>query len=605
MIAGLVAYWRGLPGIKNGWGDELKKPANVKKLLLYMQRAIEEQNLPPNLDASQVTFDEDAYEEDRWDLPQVPFIWTGMHNKKDCLVNPDAHPSCPDGSLSNLEPFGAGCMQPGTPDTAGRKIVARAGGVCVLRPGSGDTGSNGPGPGAIGDPITYSPGPASPTCVPGSPGCGTLCTGYYCVPSPTGFPPDRWDPEDPAHRPTTRPPITSRPPVTTEPMPTIPPESTCASYTPTTICNGSGGHSVCVTSTACATATMPTLPPDEDGPYSGPGCASYTSTTVCNGSGGRSVCVTDKICMPTPPPCPAWPVVGTPVCPPDFPVCLRTTTAALCAKQPAQTAAPAAIEARQTSVPTQPAAALAQPTAIGRFRRQQVQQQHEQKEPKPAQEVSTDGSGSIALDMAAAVAADDVSINNSTGVVARSQLLGVRQSVPVGCGGHETGGCTSYVICQKGTCASIQNVSCVQAFVHITMHPIDSEVTLDVYEDGVAVCSWSIKCLTISAPGCLTDLAKGEFACGNGNKIAAWGNGLSTVDYVSSKTNNRHYMLYLGQDGGDQYYPCQVLGRLVSLCIDSDWSASEGLCRSSAALLDSPPRRLELDNGTDTTVPTS
>ncbi|KAK4118088.1 hypothetical protein N657DRAFT_557527, partial [Parathielavia appendiculata] len=54
LVAGLVAYWRSLPNIANGWGEELKKPANVKKLLRYMQRVILDEDLARGLDKSQV-----------------------------------------------------------------------------------------------------------------------------------------------------------------------------------------------------------------------------------------------------------------------------------------------------------------------------------------------------------------------------------------------------------------------------------------------------------------------------------------------------------------------------------------------------------------------
>jgi hypothetical protein len=74
-------------------------------------------------------------------------------------------------------------------------------------------------------------------------------------------------------------------------------------------------------------------------------------------------------------------------------------------------------------------------------------------------------------------------------------------------------------------------------------------------------------------------MANGDHDCGSGNKIASWGNGLSTVDYVPGNVKNRHYLLHLGQNGGDKYYPCSVMIRLSALCIDSVWSASEGLCR--------------------------
>ncbi|CAP59704.1 uncharacterized protein PODANS_1_493 [Podospora anserina S mat+] len=53
-IACLVAYWRGLLGIKNGWDEELKKPANVKKLLMYMHRPLFPGNRVDGLDESKV-----------------------------------------------------------------------------------------------------------------------------------------------------------------------------------------------------------------------------------------------------------------------------------------------------------------------------------------------------------------------------------------------------------------------------------------------------------------------------------------------------------------------------------------------------------------------
>ncbi|KAI0443520.1 pectin lyase fold/virulence factor [Xylaria telfairii] len=56
-----------------------------------------------------------------------------------------------------------------------------------------DEASNG------GSVISFTPGPtASPTCASGT-GCGGhLCSGYWCMPSPTGHPPDYQDPKDPS-----------------------------------------------------------------------------------------------------------------------------------------------------------------------------------------------------------------------------------------------------------------------------------------------------------------------------------------------------------------------------------------------------------------------
>jgi hypothetical protein len=129
----------------------------------------------------------------------------------------------------------------------------------------------------------------------------------------------------------------------------------------------------------------------------------------------------------------------------------------------------------------------AQPTGNGLFRRQQ--QQRQQRALESAREDRSHDSRGTTPGIAA-VAADDLSINNSTSFVEHSQLLGIRQAVPFGCGGPETGGCKVFNICKPGFCAHGEKMSCVKAFVQIKMHPIDSEATLNVFEDGVRVCSW-------------------------------------------------------------------------------------------------------------------
>ncbi|KAK8023663.1 Pectin lyase fold/virulence factor [Apiospora rasikravindrae] len=394
---------------------------------------------------------------------------------------------------------------------------------------------------------------------------------------PDGHAARLWRPSQPAHVH-----ISPPGPTTMPPLPG-PPSSTCASYTPTRVCNGSGGRSVCITSSACATATT-TLPPLEtNGPYSGPGCATYTSTTVCNGSGGRSACITDKICMVTPPPCPAYPTVGKPVCDdPDFPLCLLPTTVVKCAFLP--TGAAAIDAARVPSTPT----ATIQPPAVtgapGRFRRQQRRQDR-----PVAQDSATGDHASMASEAVGA------SSNNATGAAAHSELLGIRQDVAIGCGGPGSGGCAVTNICASGFCAKVEKMSCVQAFAHINMWAVNSEMVLDIFEDGEQVCSWSVKCLTVDTPDCLQDRAKGSVDCKGGGKIAAWTNGLSLVRYDSPKYGGRSYNLYLGQDGDTQWSVCPVTIRLWALCADSDWSASEGLCSSSSAMLGAPPRRRQLD----------
>jgi hypothetical protein len=272
---------------------------------------------------------------------------------------------------------------------------------------------------------------------------------------------------------------------------------------------------------------------------------------------------------------------------------VRPTAVTRCARQAEQTAAPA---------PAQITSETREPTATPSLSDQSDQStvdideevrrwdphNNEGQEPGVPRGAIHDDQYDMATEVIEVVQ-DRGSITNhsSTGVMARSRLLGRRQ-VPIGCGGEETGGCTVFNICAEGFCARVERMSCVQAFIHITMGPINSEVRLDVFEDGDQVCSVSVSCLTINTPGCLEDEASGQHDCGDGNRIEAWGNGLSSVDYVSSRTDDRHYFLYLGQDGGDQYYPCPVSVRFWSLCVDSDWSASDGLCRDTSALLERP-----------------
>lgn len=609
----------------NGWDQELRDPSNVKKLLMYMQRPIEMDNLPDdlrdNID-SEIPFP-NIPGIDLSNVREAPSIWTGQYGDKNCLQDPSIHPSCPQGRLADLVPHGAGCQQPGS-GSGGNKIAARDGAVCVIREGA--EGGDEPGSG-MGDPITYSPGPASPTCAPGSPGCGTLCTGYYCVPSPSGFPPDRWDPEDPAHRPTSR-----RPPVTTRPtLPPLPTQTTsCAYPTPTTICNGSGGRQVCITSTACGPPlTLPPLPSrttscasykptticngsgnqhvcettsvcaETSGAYSGPGCKGYTSTRICNGSGE---CVEDNICVPSPAPCAGWATIGSALCTdPKYPYCGSTSSFVICSATAAKVrqATPATAEAVATDAPSP------LPMANGRHRRHQIleqerEQEREQKQEEVMPQVAR-GDGPPAPDddnagvlqamvaKAATVLADDVSINNSTGAVAEAALLNARQNNPYGC----SGGCAAYPRCNL--CYGIIPRVCVQAFITVTMSAIDTDVKLDIIADGELACTTTVRCLTIDNSGCFGNGDMGEMDCGNGNKILAWGNGLSTVIFHSGKTPEQPYHLYLGRDGSDQWYPCDVSRRLIAICIDAMWSAWDGSCKGMSTREAALRKRAEIE----------
>ena len=78
-------------------------------------------------------------------------------------------------------------------------------------PGSGSGSGSGSGP-AFPSFIPFATGAPSPTCTLE---CGTLCTGYFCRPNPTGTPADQWDPNnappDPSPRYRRSPPSSARP----------------------------------------------------------------------------------------------------------------------------------------------------------------------------------------------------------------------------------------------------------------------------------------------------------------------------------------------------------------------------------------------------------
>ena len=95
-----------------------------------------------------------------------------------------------------------------------------------------------------GDAVTYTPGAPSPTC---KTHCGTLCSGYYCKPTPTGYPPDYKDPKN------------SDEALPTVTRPKAPPGCT---ITTTVDCQGSGEHSACFQVTTCVVpATTPSPKP--------------------------------------------------------------------------------------------------------------------------------------------------------------------------------------------------------------------------------------------------------------------------------------------------------------------------------------------------------
>jgi len=111
----------------------------------------------------------------------------GEPKHKSCLVDP-ASPGCPRLDLNDPTTVGDLCPPQGNSrrDLGGEGTtnitIAIRQAACPLPPSVPGGGNHGPT-----KTITWSSGTPSPTC---KESCGKLCTGFYCVPKPTGTPPD-------------------------------------------------------------------------------------------------------------------------------------------------------------------------------------------------------------------------------------------------------------------------------------------------------------------------------------------------------------------------------------------------------------------------------
>jgi hypothetical protein len=183
-------------------------PASIKTLIVNAKHAIDE-------------FDEDA-----------DMVAWNLQTRADAVPGDD--PCGDDGSISN-----------------GRKRNLYGRQSCEL------PGVPGGGPNPRGPVVFYRPGPPAPLCTAD---CGKLCSGFYCVPAPTGTPPDF---ESSAPTPTT----------------TAGNGNTNTGKATTT--------AACITSTKCTSFGQP--PPNTD--YiscshrnQNPGQGIYTAYCVCDGS---------------------------------------------------------------------------------------------------------------------------------------------------------------------------------------------------------------------------------------------------------------------------------------------------------------------------------
>lgn len=308
-VAGLAAYFRGLPDLNPSLRIDLSNPADVKKLVRKMRRKVFLSNDQIGdqgyLDVNQ-----------RYYGRRVPSIWNGQINGDfdgSCLANPRPA-TCPIIDFSNDDPVGeSGCISHSRLRWLG--IGARqVGDSCELPPGPGGPkpgdGSGGfQGPSKV---ITFQSGTPSPTCTSG---CGPLCSGYWCRPASdrSSQPPWFTDPTDMPADPTN-----------------VPIPTDCISTTTREVCDGAGVGKVCYTTTSCLatgkpTVTHPTdLPTLTTDPPIPTNCIPTTTWSSCLEGNHGEVCNTHSSCVatsttqdePDPPDSTStWP----PVLPPEFP----------------------------------------------------------------------------------------------------------------------------------------------------------------------------------------------------------------------------------------------------------------------------------------------
>ncbi|KAK7957345.1 alkaline serine protease Alp1 [Apiospora aurea] len=204
-VAGVIAYLRSLPG---PFRKPLREPKNVKKMVQFLARRYD----VLDFDGTPVPV---RYRDKR------PVLWNGHVQVWDyanqrvttynCLKDWDTRQGWDfNGACEGLDPdmknMGSGesvqaCNAPAGPS---RKKLRRDDSddydyddefdsdSCPLDP------DNPYDPGASS--ITFSSASvAQPTCTAAG-GCGgTVCSGYYCAPSPSGTPPDHQDPQDPVN----------------------------------------------------------------------------------------------------------------------------------------------------------------------------------------------------------------------------------------------------------------------------------------------------------------------------------------------------------------------------------------------------------------------
>ncbi|KAH8157033.1 hypothetical protein CIB48_g11215 [Xylaria polymorpha] len=295
-VAGIAAYLRSLD---SPFKTALENPANVKLMISFLAHRFDRQNKANTglaaLDASRKRPVAWNGQVQNWQRDANGNLVKGpdgnnVGQSHSCLADWDTraewdYDNACDGLNPDMSQMGPG-ESTGSCDASGHPLARRdTGGSCPLDPRGGSGGTS----------ITFTSGAtAAPTCGSAA-GCGgTVCTGYYCMPHPTGAPPDFYDPKDPNNGqsvPTTT--IGTAPTSTT---PTSSPTSTCDDKCkldngyPCT-CNESGCDEN--SPACCANASCPACDCNESScsPSSPACCASGTCAWSWTGGGGGSASV--------------------------------------------------------------------------------------------------------------------------------------------------------------------------------------------------------------------------------------------------------------------------------------------------------------------------
>jgi hypothetical protein len=178
IVSALISCIRSLP-LTREWRDYLNEsPANMKKLILKLQRSLGPSQKQP-----------------------LRSVWSGQVKEKNCLVDGFGitYQSSTTAEFYPCEDLAAWLLLQtclvdldNLPDPDPPSRAKRADDACPLP----NTGS------PLGDlppPITWGEGDPSPICTSN---CGKLCEGYYCLPLPTGDAPSFTDPTDDPDSPT-------------------------------------------------------------------------------------------------------------------------------------------------------------------------------------------------------------------------------------------------------------------------------------------------------------------------------------------------------------------------------------------------------------------